>query len=325
MKKRALLLSLLSLPFATRLSGALAAEPWPSRPIRFVVPTSAGTGSDLFCRQLAERLGTALKQPVIVDNKPGANGLIATKTVQSAPADGYTFLYSTASATVMLAALKPDLGIDFTKDVVPVAATAIGGVLLLVNPQFPAKDLKELVAVVKANPGKYTYASWGIGSNGHLTMEWLKKQAGMQIDHVPYKGVPPLLAELSSGIVPIGWTDPISSMSFIKSGKVRAIAVNGTVRTPQLTSLPTMGEQGYPFPALGWHGIFAPPNTPPAILQRLHAEMNRILASDDVKAMATRMNTEPPPVWPAERFKAMIETDLAEWKKIVRDANVTID
>ena len=239
MQRRSLLLSLACLAAASR--GVAAAEPWPARPIRVVIPAAAGTGSDLVLRQLAERLGAALKQPVIVDNKPGASGLIATKAVMAAPADGYTLLYSNASATVMLAALKPDLGIDFTKDLVPVAATAIGGVFLLVNPDFPARNLQELIAVVKANPKKYSYGSWAVGSNGHLTMEWLKKQTGMQMEHVPYKSMPSLLAELSTGIVPIAWTDPISSVPFIKAGRVRAIAVNGNVRTPQLPELAQLG------------------------------------------------------------------------------------
>jgi tripartite-type tricarboxylate transporter receptor subunit TctC len=137
-------------------SQAVAADPWPSRPIRLVVPSAPGTGSDLLARALAERLGVALQQPVIIDNKPGGSGLIATRALMSAPADGYTLLYSNASTTVILAAMKPDLGIDFTKDITPVALTVVGGVFLLVNPDFPAKNLKELIAVVKANPAKYS-------------------------------------------------------------------------------------------------------------------------------------------------------------------------
>jgi tripartite-type tricarboxylate transporter receptor subunit TctC len=322
MNRAAFLAVVLALMSALLPSQAVAADPWPSRPIRLVIPSAPGTGSDLMGRALAERLGVALKQPVIIDNKPGGSGLIATRALMSAPADGYTLLYSNASTTVILAAMKPDLGIDFTKDITPVALAVVGGVFLLVNPDFPAKNLKELVAVVKANPDKYSYASWAIGSNGHLTMEWLKKQTGMQIGHVAYKNMGSLLTELSTGIVPIGWTDPVSSVPFIQTGKVRAIAVNGSVRTPQLPDLPTMGEQGYPFKPLGWQGIFAPAGTPPAILQRIHAEVNRVQATPELKALMVRMNLEPPPIWTTEQFRAMMVRDLEEWKKIATEANI---
>ncbi|WP_296556844.1 tripartite tricarboxylate transporter substrate binding protein, partial [Pigmentiphaga sp.] len=183
----------LSLVAAVLSPPASAADAWPSRPIRFVIPSAPGTGSDLVGRAIAERLSAALKQPVIMDNKPGGSGLIATRNVMSAPADGHTLLYTNASFTVVVAAMKPDLGIDFTKDLTPVALTAVGGVFLLVNPSFPAQNLQELIALVKAHPNKYTYGSWGVGSNGHLTMEWLKRQTGMQIDHVPYKAMGTIL------------------------------------------------------------------------------------------------------------------------------------
>lgn len=325
MKRRAALV-LLSASFTAALSWpAAAADPWPARPIRLVIPSAPGAGSDQLARQMAERLSTALGQQVIVDNKPGGSGLIATRAVMSAPADGHTLLYSNASATVMLAAMKPDLGIDFTKDLVPVNLTVVGGVFLLVNPEFPAKNLNELIAVVKANPNKYTYGSWAVGSNGHLTMEWLKKRTGMQTGHVPYKTMSTLLTELSTGILPIGWTDPVSSVAFIKSNKVRAIAVNGSVRTPQLPDLATMGEQGFPFPPLGWQGVFAPAGTPAAVTQRLHAEINRIQGTAELKAQMSRMNLEPPPIWTSEQFRDLIVRDLQEWRKIAQDSNIKLD
>ena len=188
-----------------------------------------------------------------------------------------------------------------------------------------AKNLQELIAVVKASPNKYTYGSWAIGSNGHLTMEWLKKRTGMQIGHVPYKNMSSILTELSTGILQIGWTDPVSSVAFIQSDKVRAIAVNGTVRTPQLPGLPTMGEQGHPFPPLGWQGIFAPAGTPAAVVQRIHAEVNRFQNTPELKATMVRMNLEPPPIWTSEQFRSLIARDLEEWKKIARESNITLD
>lgn len=301
---------------------AQAADGWPSRPIRLIVPGLPGAASDVFARVLAERLGPVLKQPVLVDNRPGASGMLATKAVMQTPADGYTLLYATASSTVMVAALKPDLGVDFTKDLEPVAATFFGGVLLAVNPEVPAKNLKELVALVRAHPDQYSYASWGIGSNGHLTMEWLKAQTGMQVQHVPYKGIAPILTEMSTGIVKIGWVDLVGALPFIQSGKIRAIAANGTVRTAQLPGVPTMAEQGFPFPGTGWQGVFAPKGTPPAIIGRLNAEINKILSTPEIRDLTVRLNVEPPQARSIEQFRALLVRDFEVWRKIVVDGKI---
>lgn len=312
-------------PLAAALPTA-AQEAWPARPIRLLIPSAAGAGSDQLARIMAERLGAALKQQIIADNRPGGNGTIATTAMIKAAPDGYTLLYTNGSFTVMLAALQSDLPFDVLRDLVPVAITVIGGVVLLVNPNVPAKNLAELVELVKAAPDRYgTYGSWSVGSNGHLTMEWLKNRTGMKIAHVPYKGIPSLLTELMSGVLQIGWSDPISPVQFIKAGKLRAIAVNGGVRIPQLPDLATFGEQGHPFPAVGWQGIFAPPGTPQAIVSRLNAEINRIQASPDLQALMTRMNVEPPPIWSTEQFRDMIRNDLQVWKKIVVDGKITMD
>ena len=302
---------------------AQSSAPWPNRPIRLILPSAPGAASDVLGRTMAQRLSASLKQPVVVDNRPGAGGMLATRAVIAAPADGYTLLYGNASATVMLAALKPDVGFDVLKDLAPVALTAIGGVLLLVNPEVAAKNLTELVSLLKANPDRYTYASWGIGSNGHLTMEWLKHQTGIRAGHVPYKSIPSMLVDMTAGTVQVGWTDPVSAVPFIQSGKVRAIAVNGSVRAPKLPELPTMGEQGFPFPALGWQGIFAPVGTPPAVIARIHADINAIQASAELQALMSNMNIEPPPIWTTQQFRAMIAGDLEVWKKIVQDAKIT--
>lgn len=304
---------------------AQSAETWPTRPIRLVLPSAPGGASDVLARAMAERLGAALKQQVLVDNRPGASGMIATKAVMGARPDGYTLLYTTASATVMAAALKPDLGIDFTKDLVPTAVANFGGVLLLVNREVPARNLKELVALVKSRPGKYAYASWAIGSNGHLTMEWLKSQTGMQTHHVPYKAMTTILTELSTNVVEIAWADVVSALPFIESGRVRAIAVNGATRAPRLPDVPTMGEQGYPFPGTGWQGVFAPVGTPAAIVQRVHAEINKILATQEMKDLMVRVNVDPPPLWTTEQFRSLLVHDLGVWKKIVADGRIKVD
>jgi tripartite-type tricarboxylate transporter receptor subunit TctC len=303
----------------------VAAGEWPERPIRLVVPTAAGGAADILARALAERLGVALRQPVIVDNRAGANGLIGTRVVLAAPADGYTLLYSYASATAMLAAVKPDLGFDLMKDLTPVSMVNYGGVVLLVHPDVPAKNLTELVALVKARPDAYTYGSWGPGSNGHLSMEWLKARTGMRMEHVPYKGMPPLLQDLAAGTIRIGWTDPVSSLPFIASGKLRAIAVAGERRMPQLPNVPTLVEQGQPLVAAGWQGVFASAGTPPAIVRRLHAEIERVMAGPDVDALLRRMNVERPPVRTSAEFAALVGRDLELWRSVVRSAHITLE
>ncbi|MBS0455552.1 MAG: tripartite tricarboxylate transporter substrate binding protein [Proteobacteria bacterium] len=287
------------------------------------MPSAAGTGSDIVLRGIADRLTTTFKQPFTVDNRPGGSGLIASRALMSAPPDGYTILYSNASATVMLQALRPDLGIDFAKDMVPVSLTVVGGVFLLVNPQVPAKNLNELIALVKANPAKYsTYGSWGIGSNGHFTMEWLKKQTGMQIEHVPYKTIPTLLTELATGVLSIAWCDSITPVPFIQAGKVRAIAVTGPLHMPQVPDVATMGEQGYPFDLVGWQGFFLPVGTPQPIVSRLNEEVMRTMSTPELKQMLNRMNASSSQLRTPEEFRGMMLRDVGGWRRIARDSNI---
>ena len=304
---------------------AQSGDTWPTKPVRLIVPGLPGGATDIYARALADRLSLVLKQPVIIDNRPGASGIIAAKAVMHAPADGYTLLYSTASSTVMAAALKPDLGIAFSKDLAPVAATFFGGVVLAVHPDVPAKNLKELVALIKAKPDQYSYASFGVGSNGHLTMEWLKSRTGMKIQHVAYKGVAPMLTEMTAGIVKIGWVDLVGSLPVIQTGKIRPIVANGTARTSQLPDLPTMGEQGHPFPGTGWQGVLAPKGTPQAVVQRLNTEINKLLLSPEITQLAIRFNAEPPKAYSVEQFSELLVRDLGVWKRIVADAHIQVD
>jgi tripartite-type tricarboxylate transporter receptor subunit TctC len=198
-------------------------------------------------------------------------------------------------------------------------------VILSVSLDFPAKDLGELIQHVKANPGKYTFGSWAVGSSGHLMMEWLKRQTGMQMTHVPYKQTTQLLTELSTGVLKIGWTDPAAPLPFIESGKVRAIAVSGAVRLPRTPNVPTMGEQGHAFESVGWFGVFAPAATPPAIIQRLSDEINRIHAQPEMVAKMEFLNVGLPQAKSPEQFRSIIAKDTQTWKKIVADAGITLD
>lgn len=304
---------------------AQAQDAWPIRQITLITPSSAGSGPDALARALAQRLSTALKQPVIVDNRPGASGVIAINAATKAKSDGYTLLYSAASAAVVWPAVAKSVPYDVLRDLIPVAQTAAGGVLLLVNPDFPAKNVQELIKVVKDNPDKYSYGTWGAGSSGHLMMEWLKGLTGIKINHIPYRATTQMLAELNSGVLPIAWTDPSAPVPFLQAGKVRGIMISGGVRGPQVPDIPTMNEEGFPFDAIGWFGVFAPAGTNPAIVKRLSDEINKIQASPDMAELLSRLNFEPPPMKSPEEFRKIVETDLATWKKIATDAKISVE
>ena len=299
------------------------ADTWPNRPIKVIVPSGAGSVADVLARQLYDRLRPILGQPIVIDNRPGANGLLATTAVKSAPPDGHTFLHGTASATVIADALNPALPVQTLRDLAPVALTAVGGVLLVVHPSVPARNLQELVALLKAEPNRYpSYGSWGVGSNGHLTMEWIKQRAGLSIQHVPYKTTGTVMTDLVAGTIHIAWLDVVSPVGFIQQGKLRGIAINGEIRNPKLPDIPTMTDQGFPFPATGWQGVFAPKDTPVAILNRMNAEINRQLATADLQDGMRKANVDSPPIISRDAFAKMVERDHATWRKIVVDGNI---
>jgi tripartite-type tricarboxylate transporter receptor subunit TctC len=303
-------------------AGAAAQDAWPNKPIRLIVPTAAGSGTDTMARMMAEKLSPALRQPIVVDNKPGGSGIIATTAMLQAPADGYTLMYNNGSFVVMAPALMSNLPYDTGKDMVPVAQTAVGGVIMVANPAIPVRNLPELVAFVKANPDKYSYGSFGLGTSGHLITEWLIQQTGMRLAHVPYKSTPQMLGDVAAGTLLFGWSDPGTPLPLIQAGKVRGITISGNVRVPATPDVATMGEQGYPFTAVGWMGVFAPAGTPPAVLQRLNQEINGIQARPETAAEMARRNYEPPPVKSLDEFRDIVRSDLQTWREIVRKGNI---
>jgi tripartite-type tricarboxylate transporter receptor subunit TctC len=302
--------------------GAGAQEAWPAKPIRLIVPTAAGSGTDVMARYLADRLSPVLRQPIVVDNKAGASGVIATQAMLQSPADGHTLQFSNGSFMVMAPALMQNLPFDVQRDVVPVAMIAIGGVIMSAYPGAPVKTLGELVAYVKANPDRFSYGSFGIGSSAHLITEWLIQQTGMKVAHVPYKSTPQMLADIAAGNLLFGWTDPGTPLPLIQAGKVRGIAISGNVRVPATPDVATMGEQGYRFDAVGWMGLFAPAGTPPAVLRRLNEEINRIQMRPETAAEMARRNFEPPPTKSLDEFREIVRNDLQTWREIVRRGNI---
>jgi tripartite-type tricarboxylate transporter receptor subunit TctC len=304
-------------------SWAQAGKDWPVRPVKVIVSSGAGGVVDVLARQLYDRLQKVFGQPFVIDNRPGANGLLGLTAVKNAPPDGYTILHTSASASVMAEALNPDLPVKTLRDLAPIALTAVGGVLLVVHSSVPAKTLPELVELLRREPEKYaSYGSWGVGSNGHLTMEWIKQRTGLTINHVPYKTVPSLVTDIVSGVIPIGWVDLVSPVGFIEQGKLRGIALNGAVRSPRLPDIKLMSDQGYPFPATGWQGVFAPKNTPAQILDRLNAAINQELSTPELRDAIRKVNVEPPTVASRQAFTTLLESDLAVWRKIVVSGNI---
>lgn len=299
-----------------------AQETWPSKPIRLIVPTAAGSGTDILARFYAERLTPALKQPIVVDNKAGASGVIATQALLQAPADGHTLLFNNGSFAVMVPALLTNLPFDPVKDVVPVAQAVVGGVIMSANPAVPVRTLRELVDHVKANPDKYSYGSFGVGSSAHLITEWLIQQTGMKLAHVPYKSTPQMFTDIAAGNLLFGWSDPSAPLPLIQAGKLRAITISGNVRVPATPDVPTMAESGFPFSAVGWMGLFAPAGTPAPVLKRLNEEVNRIQTRPDTAAEFTRRNYEPPPSRSLDEFRDIVRADLQTWREIVRKGNI---
>jgi tripartite-type tricarboxylate transporter receptor subunit TctC len=303
---------------------AFAQQDWPARTITLVATAAAGSGTDILARELAAKLAPVLGQPVIVDNKPGGSGVVGIQQVLRSPADGHTLLYSNAATTVMAGAMLK-LPYDVTRDLTAVSQTAVGGVMLSVPANFPAKDLKGLVRLVLENPGKFSYGTTSLGSAAHLTMEWLKKQTGMQLTAVAYRQVTQMFTEIASGTLSMGWSDPASVLPFIESGKLRGIALNGGARVPRTPDVPTIAEQGWPLDAAGWFGVFAPAATPRGIVQRLSQEINRIQADAQTAARMTALNLEPPPVKSPEEFGAIVANDLQKWKRIAAETGVKVE
>jgi tripartite-type tricarboxylate transporter receptor subunit TctC len=324
-RRRDLLHRLAALGLGAAAGPLYASNAWPARPIRLVVPAPPGGGTDLFARTLAASLGKALGQTIVVDNKPGATGIIGNDTVAKASPDGYTLLFTYAATVVINQTLQPKLPYDGLRDLMPVAQIGAGGNFLVVTPDFPARTLKEFVAHVLKHPDAYDYGSWGIGSGGHLTMEALKMQTGIKLRHVPYKGVAQILTDMQGGVVKVAFVDTSSSLPLIRAGKLRALAISGTRRGPGTPDVPTMTEQGYPFDTDSWYGLFAPAGTNAAIVQRLNTEVNRLLADAPVRERFLQLNMGMAAAKSAAQFAETVRGDVGVWGEVIKVNHITVD
>jgi tripartite-type tricarboxylate transporter receptor subunit TctC len=325
LSRRILLAGAALVVLQARAQAPAAASAWPARSIRLVVPGPAGAGSDIFARLIAAPLQEALRQPVVVENKAGANGLIGNDAVAKAPADGYTILLSPSSAIAINPIVQPKMPYDTQKDLLPVAQVGAAGILLVAHPSTGFKSLADLVRAARAQPGKLAYGSWGSGSTGHLVMEGIKAHFGLDMPHVPYKGVSPLVNDLLGGSIPVAFADIASPVPHIRSGKLVALGCSGSARGPALPEVPTLTEQGFRFDADGWYGIFVPAGTPREIVLRLNQQLNRILASDDIVQKFAAQNMPRPPIKNADQFAATVRQDIETWQGLAKIAKLKID
>jgi tripartite-type tricarboxylate transporter receptor subunit TctC len=300
-------------------------DAYPDKPVTLVVPTAPAGGTDTIARIFAEALGKALGQTFIVDNRPGANGILGAEIVARAAPDGQRLLFTYAAAMVVNPSLYKKLSYDPVKDFAPVAQIGRGGNLLLVRKDLPVKTIQEFVAYAKARPDKLNYCSWGAGSGGHLAMESLKKQAGLVMTHVPYKGSGPCVQDLVGGQVDAAFADISSTVEIVRAGRIRALANSGPSRIPMLPDVPTMTESGYPFKNYAWYGVLAPAKTPPAIVKKLNEAVNQALRDPALVRRMHELNFNDLPQNTPEQFAATIRQDLQDWGALVKDIGLTLE
>jgi tripartite-type tricarboxylate transporter receptor subunit TctC len=296
------------------------AQAYPARPVRIVVGFTAGGSTDIGARLIGQWLQDRLGQSFVVENRPGAGTNIATESVVRAPADGYTLLMVGPSSAVN-ATLYDKLGFVFLRDIAPVASMIRQPQVLLANPSLPAKTVPELIAYAKANPGRITMASAGIGSTGHLVGEFFKMTAGVDLVHVPYRGAGPALTDLLGGQVLVSFAGIAGSIEYVRTGKLRALGVTTTARSEALPDVPTVSESIPGFEAGDWLGVGAPRNTAPAIIDRLNAEITAGVADLRIRARFADLGGSPLALSPAA-FGAFLADETAKWAKVIRAANI---
>jgi tripartite-type tricarboxylate transporter receptor subunit TctC len=296
------------------------AQTYPTRPVRIVVGFAAGGAPDILARLLGQWLSERLGQPVVVENRTGAGGNIATEAVVGAPPDGYTLLLTSVGNAVN-ATLYDKLNYNFLRDIAPVAGISRDPLAMEVHPSFPAKTVPEFIAYAKANPGKINYGSAGVGSSLQMAGELFKLMAGVDIVHVPYRGSPAALADLLGGQLQLMFSPLPPSIAYVKSGKLRALAVTTSTRSQALPDIPVVADFVPGYEASAWYGIGAPANTPAEIIDKLNAEINAGLADDRLKAHLVELGSVPFALSPSE-FGKHLAVETEKWGKVVRTANI---
>jgi len=300
------------------------ADSFPQRPVRIVIGFTPGGGPDITARFLAQKLSERWHQQIVTDNRPGAGGTIAANIVANANPDGHTLL-SVSNAHSVAAAIYAKLPYDTVKDFAGITMTASGPALLLVSPGLNAKSAKDLIALAKAKPGQFNFSSAGIGSGAHFAAELFKNMAGIDVVHVPFKGIPEAITETMTGRVQFFLSPLASALNLVKEGRAQAVGVSGAKRAPQFPDIPTIAESGLPgYRFEYWYGMLAPAKTPRAIVEKLNREITDIMRSEDVRNRWIALGVEPAPMTP-QAFDQWIRDDIATSIKLARAANIKAD
>jgi len=298
------------------------AQDYPGKPIRFVVPYAPGGNTDILSRLIGQKLTEAWGQQVIIDNRPGAAGTIGAELVARAPADGYTIIMGSFGNIIVANSLYKHLKYDPLKDFAPVVLVSLPPGVLVANPAVPAKNVKELIAYAKSNPGKLNYGSPGTGAWNHLFFELFNASAGITITHIPYKGIAPAVVDLLGGQVQLAMSAFPTALPHFKTGKLRALAVTSARRSKLLPDVPTIAESGLPgYEAAGWFGVLIPAGTPKMVVAKLNREINRILGLPEVKASLAADGAEPAGGTP-EQMAESTRAGIAKWSKLIRELNL---
>jgi len=301
-----------------------AAQAYPTKPIRIVVGFPAGSGTDFIARTVGQRLSSALGQPVVIENRTGAGGTIATGFVAAAPPDGYTLLQVTAAETAQ-PALRPKMPYSLERDFAPISLAAIGNFVLVVHPSVPARDVKQLIALARAQPGKLNYGSSGLGSSPYLAAALLQQMANLKIVEVPYKGATEAVTATVTGEVAFSFPSLTAAMPLLDGNRVRALAVTGSKRAAVLPNLPTISEAALPgFDRSTWHGLMAPAGVPRELITQLNQHVVKMIATAEVRELFNRQGLEPQTNTP-EQFAALIKHDIAQVTKLIRATGAKTD
>ncbi len=315
---------LLFLAFLLPLSQSVIGQNWPARPVRIVVPYPPGGLADVIARYVSQQIAPALGQPVIADNKPGAQGIVGLEIVKNAPADGYTFGYAVMPAIAINPHLYPKLPYDSARDFAPVTQLGLASLGMVVPASLKVKNVPDFIAYVRANPGKVSYASFGSGSTSHIYAEMLNLSAGTDMVHVPYKGAAPAVQDILAGQAQMGIHDFTAITPHVRSGRLVLLAVIGEKRWPAFPDTPTFAEQGLPLDMSGWNGIVAPAKTPRPIVERMSAEMARAVQTLEGRERTLAMGLLATGTTP-DAFAEIIRRDTQRWGEVIRKSKIKAD
>ena len=308
---------------ATLSMGTAFSQTYPSKPIRIVVPYAPGGTADMLSRAVAQKLNAAWSQQVLVDNRPGASGMIGADAVAKAAPDGYTLLMAYTAEISIMPGLMKKMAYDAQRDLAPVTLAAITPMVLVIHPSLPSRTLKEFIALARARPGELPYASAGSGSPAHLAFELMQRAAKITMTHVPYKGAAPALVDLIGGHVVIYFSGMPPAMPHVRAGKLRALAVSTAKRSPAATDIPTVAEAGIPgFDVPTWFGVLVPAATPKDVVQKLNGAIAQALKSPDLREQMAREGAETAPNSP-EEFATFIRNETAKFAKVIKESGAT--